>query len=370
MKGIDHPYWTSRKGNAVRFAMWHRRRSHAAPFLREIAKRHGEGLTAAAAEFEKETALLAELLTFLGPQADEAAHWVPANVARAAKLVEAAGRHHEAGMAAIRKAIASPLLDSLDALAKMDADALQKEVAGPNALVAEAALARLVALAPKDLDARLAALWTSLPEARKDLADGPIHRQILFALSHLDTPAATEAIGRAVFFAGKGDDVPHAVARWAAEMYWKRRGAEGRDVWLKAMDSEVPHVADLGVRYVGKTGDKSLLPKLKGRKGASASFARALLGDEAGWEELFAALAEPEWVPAAKLLIEAGAPAEPRVIARLKDPNPQVLTACAIVLSRMGSAAALEPLKATVDAHPEIPRIKQAYDDLQKRLAK
>ncbi len=368
--GIDHPYWTSRKGNAVRFAMWHRRRAQAGPFLREIASRHPDGLLTAAGELERETVALAQVVAILGPDAPEAAHWEGANVERVAALLGEAERCHAAGITAIKAAIKSPLLDKLAALGTMDPDALAREVQGPHGIVAEAALARLVALAPQDLDARLAALWDQAPAVRKELADGPIHRQILFALSHLDTPVATEAIGKAVSFSGAGDDVPHAVARWAAQLYWTRRGAAGVAVWLAALDSNVPHVAELGIKYVGKTGDRALLPRLAGRTGPAAAYARAMLGDEAGWTELFGALGGPDWVASAKLLIEVGAPAQPRLIAALEHAEGQPLVACAIVLSRMGDAAALAPLEAAAAKHPAIPRLAVAVTDLRRRVGK
>jgi HEAT repeat protein len=57
----------------------------------------------------------------------------------------------------------------------------------------------------------------------------------------------------------------------------------------------------------------------------------------------------------------------PRLIPRLRDSNPQVVTAAGIILSRMGSEAALAPLEGAAKAHREIPRLTTAVEDLRKR---
>jgi len=366
--GIDHPYWTSRAGNAVRFALWHERRRHAAPYLRAIAGAFGEtaaaSLREAAGEFEKETALLGELTALLPPGGDEKAHWEEKNIARAEELLAGAGAHYAAGVDALQRVADVDFA----AFATRDADALRKLVADRNQLVSEEALAALVALAPDDLDARLAALFDSEPDERKEMGDGPIHRQILFALAGIDSEAATDAIGRAVFFEGRCDAVPTAVSRWAAQLYWTRKGAAGRALFLRALDSKTPHVVDQGLEYLGRCGDPADLARLKGFPRPAAYAARILLGDDAAYADLVAGLRTDGWYDAYSRLRALGPRIEPHVLPYLESDDPRVVHYVAILLSRVGTEKSLEPLERAVAKYPSAQRLRQALEDLRGRL--
>jgi len=352
----------------VRIAMWLKRRSFAAPYLREIASHHDDavkrGLLAAADHFEAECPNLEAISNVIPVSAPESVHWDEGNIAKVAKLLAAAEGEHRRGVEALESG-----LGAFNVGAK-DADGLEKRVVEGNGPVAEAALAALVALAPKDLDVRLARLWDAAPDAKKELADGPIHRQILFALDGLKTDAATEAIGRAVFFEGKGDDISPAVSRWAAEMYWARKGKAGRAVWEKAIDSQVEHVRVVASKYIGRLGDTALLPKVKEIANANAYYARVLLGDEGGWDLLAKELGGERPTQAYLLLVELGAPAEAHVLSLLDDANAKVVVAAAVTLSRVGTETSLEPLSKCAKAHPEVARLAKAVEDLKKRLGK
>jgi len=366
--GIEHPYWTSRKGNSYRIATWHKRRASAAPYLREIAPHHDGAAQAAmegaAAEFEAECAELKAVLDRIPQGCDEAKHWGAANEKAMAERLLAAGERHRKGVEALEKALGAG-----GVLAK-DADEAERLVVDGNGIVAEQALAELVRLAPKDLDARLAHLWGAVPDAKKEMADGPIHRQILYALDKVQTDVATEAIGKAIFFEGKGDDVNWAITRWAAEMYWARNGKDGRALWEKAIESSLPHVREYASPYIGRIGDKELLSTVRDLPFSGAYFSRILLGDETGWAPLIAELGgqKPTW--AYLLLVELGAQGEPRLLPMLDDANPNIAIGCAVVLSRVGTEASLAPLEKCAKAHAELPRLQRALDDLRKRLGK
>lgn len=368
VSGIDHPYWNSRKGNSVRFAIWAKRRSFAATYLREIASHHDEAvktrLLAAADAFEREVPQLDAIVQVLPVSAPEEVHCDKGNIIEVRTRLAAAEAEHTKGVEALELA-----LGAFDVGAK-DADGLERRVIEGNGTVAESALAALMKLAPADLDARLARLWTACPDAKKEGADGPIHRQILFALDTLKTDLATEAIGRAVFFEGKGDDVSPAVSRWAAEMYWARRGKAGRAVWEKAIDSTVEHVRVIAAKYVGRLGDAALLPKVAAIANANAYYARILLGDEGGWDALAKELGGERPTQAYLLLVELGAPSEAHVLPLLGDANPAVMAGAAVTLSRVGTEASLDALSKCAKAHPEVPRLGKALDDLKRRLAK
>ncbi len=374
--GIAHGYWTSRLGNGTRLGLWRKRRSHAAPFLRAIAPRHAESirpaLLRAAEAFERETGILQELTVTL-PAGEEAPHWREDRIATARALLARAEAAHRLAMEALAEAVPGGLAAEVRAtLASRDAEDLQRRVGHPHTLVAEAALTALVRLAPPDLDARLAALWDLPAESRKTGADGPIHRQILFALARLDTPVATDAIGRAVLFEGKGDDVPRAICRWAAEMTWKRRGVDARDLFVRAFESASPVVRAAAVPYLGRLGDRALLPRLQGVPGPEAALARALLGEAAAVKELFAALAGDQWYGAYTGLLELGAAVEAESRSRLEagPSSSQALTLLGILISRVGGPDSLEALRKAAAAHPEIPRLAKAVKDLEERLSK
>jgi len=366
--GIDHGYWTSRKGNAERFEMWAERRKHAAPWLRSVAKRRGEEdaarLRRAADLYERESRVLGELSALLPKGGDEKAHWEESNVVRAeALLAKAEALHRRAlpELEAVAGGAAAPIRTK-------DPDALQRRVREGDYLEALEALDALVRLAPEDLDRRLAKLFESCPDARKDLSDGPIHRQLLWALEDLDSEVATAAIGRAVFFPGESDAVKPAISRWAAEIYWRRKGKEGREVFLKALDSDVPHVVAHGLKYCGKTGDPELLPRIREFDRPAAWHARVLLGDETAYPKLFEGLAAKEWWKCYTPLRELGARVEEHAFPFLEHANPQVVVYTAILLSRVGTAASKGPLERTIGRHPGIGRLKQALTDLEKRL--
>jgi len=369
---IDHRYWTTRKGNALRYALWAERRRHAAPYLKEIAPHFPEKdrahLLTAARSFEHEAATLAKLVEMFPVGGDESAHWQEKNIRRAEAMLAAAETHHEAGMKALQAAVRV----DFSPFATKDADKLEALVRDRNLLVSEAALAALVKLAPPDLDLRLARLMAEEPDEKKELADGPIHRQLLFALAKLDSAVATEAIGRAVFFAGKSDGqfVRNAVSNWAAEIYWKRTQKRSRDLFAKALDSDVPHVVDNGIKYLGRSGDESLLPKLAKFATPAAYQTRIRLGDETAWPLLIAGLATPEWFASYSLLRELGATVEPHVFPYLESENPAMVTCVAALLSRVGTEKSLPLVTKAVADHPDIPRIKQALDDLRSRLEK
>ena len=366
--GIDHPYWTSRKGNSYRIATWYKRRSNAGQYLLDIAPRHEgavkEAMISAAAEFEAECQELSVVLALIPPGCDERVHWLEGNDTKMAERLLAAGERHRKGVEALEKALGA------GAAAAKDADTAEKLVVDGNGILAEQALAELVRLAPKDLDVRLARLWAAVPDAKKEMADGPIHRQILYALDKVNTDVATEAIGKAIFFEGKGDDVNWAITRWAAEMYWARKGKDGRALWEKAIASPLPHVREYASPYVGRIGDEALLPLVKDLPFSGAYFSRILLGDETGWAPLIGELGgqKPTW--AYLLLVELGAQAEPRLLPMLDDANPNISIGCAVVLSRVGTEASLAPLEKCAKAHAETPRLKRALDDLKKRLGK
>lgn len=321
-------------------------------------------MLAAAAAFDADFAELKAVLDRIPPGCDESVHWDPANEKAMGEHLTSAGVRHQKGVEALEKALGAGMA------AAKDADEAEKLVVGGNGIVAEQALAELVRLAPKDLDARLARLWDAVPDAKKEMADGPIHRQILYALDKVNTDVATEAIGKAVFFEGKGDDVNWAITRWAAEMYWSRKGKDGRALWEEAIASPLPHVREYASPYVGRIGDKDLLPLMKDLPFSGAYFSRILLGDETGWTPLIAELGgqKPTW--AYLLLVELGADGEPRLLAMLDDPNLNIAVGCAVVLSRVGTEASLAPLETCAKAHPELPRLQRAVSDLKKRLAK
>lgn len=321
-------------------------------------------MLAAAAEFESECAEMKLVLDRIPPGCDESVHWDAANEKAMAERLLVAGARHLKGVMALEKALGG------GATTAKDADEAEKLVVSGNGIVAEQALAELVRLAPKDLDARLARLWDAVPDAKKEMADGPIHRQILYALDKVNTDVATEAIGKAVFFEGKGDDVHWAITRWAAEMYWARKGKDGRALWEKAIASPLPHVREYASPYVGRIGDKALLPLVKDLPFSGAYFSRILLGDETGWAPLIGELGgqKPTW--AYLLLVELGAAGEPRLLPMLDDPNPNIAVGCAVVLSRVGTEACLAPLEKCAKAHPELPRLQRALADLKKRLGK
>lgn len=367
---IDHPYWTSRAGNALRFALWHERRRHAAPYLRMIAPHFDEAdakrLRAAADSFEKETAALAELTALLPIGGDERAHWEEENIAAAEKLLGEARVRDEAGMAALEEVVRV----DFGVFANADADALQKLVADDDLLVSEAALSGLVRLAPEDLGQRLAALFASEPDARKKRADGPIHRQILWALSHVEGAAATEAIGKAVFFPGESDAVPEAISGWAAELLWDRKGKESRERFLSALDSEIPHVVNLGLKYVGRCGNPEDLARLKELDLPAAYAARIRLGDETAYPALFAVLATPAWWEAYSSLRDLGPRVEPHAIPMLNSPDPRVVHYVGILLSRVGTKKSVAPLEKACAKYPGAGRLRQALEDLKKRIGK
>jgi HEAT repeat protein len=250
-----------------------------------------------------------------------------------------------------------------------DPDALQELVGDPDQLRAEAALAALVRLAPKDLDRRLAELFRTLPDARKEMGDGPIHRQLLFALSHLDTPVATEAIGRAVFFPGESDAVPPAISRWAAEMYWERAGKQGREVWVEALDSETPHVLDQGLYHLGLIGDPEDVPRLGEFERPAAYEARIRLGDDSAYPDLVAGLSTPDRYDSYSRLRALGPRVEPHVLPFLEGDDPVLTHFVGILLSRVGTEKSVEPLSRAVERYPAAARLRQALEDLKKRLA-
>ena len=367
---IDHRYWTTRKGNALRYALWHERRRHAAPYLREIAPHFGKADSAhlgrAADAFEKETALLKQLTDLLPVGGNEKAHWDEGNITRAEKLLLGALEHHEAGIAAIQAVVHV----DFSPFATKDADALEKLVAAKQLLTSEAALAALVKLAPKDLDARLARLMATEADEKKERADGPIHRHLLFALAKLDSEIATEAIAEAILFPGQSDDVSPAVSNWAAEIYWERKGKAGKDVFVRALVSDTPHVVDQGIKYLGMTGDKSVLPVLLKFEKPAAYYARIQLGDEAAWPLLIRGLSAPNWFESYGRLRELGSAVEPHVFPYLEDENPQVLTAVAALLSRVGTEKSLPLVAQTAARNPENARVAQALSDLKQRLGK
>jgi len=367
---IDHRYWTSRKGNALRYALWAERRSHAGPYLREIAPHFGEKdgahLMKASASFVLEAAVLAKLAGMFPVGGDEKPHWDETNIKRAEEHLAEAEVHYEAGIAAIQAAVRVDFTP----FETKDADKLEKLVTDRNLLVSEAALAALVTLAPPDLDLRLARLMADEPDEKKEMADGPIHRHILFALARLNSAVATEAIGKAVFFAGASDAVAPSVSKWAAEIYWKRTKEGSRDRFVRALDSEVPHVVDLGIKYLGMSGDESLLPKLARFETPAAYQARIRLGDETAWPLLVKGLATPAWYASYSRLRELGAKVEPHVFPYLEDENPVLVTYVAALLSRVGTQRSLPLVTKAVADHPENARIKQALDDLRKRLEK
>ena len=368
MTGVDHPYWTSRKGNATRFALWHERRSHAAPYLEAIADSHGEPaaslLRKAAEAFAAETAVLGKLTDLLPVGVDEKAHWDESNIRQAEALLKTALDRHGGGMELLAAAVGF----DLKAYETTDADALQKLVADRNVLVADLALARLVALGPDDLDRRLAALWESEADARKEMADGPIHRQLLFALARLDSEIATEAIGRAILFQGGSDDVPIAITRWAARIYWDRKGKAGVQAYLDALESDAPHVQDQGLTYLGRTGDASLLPRMQGIERPAAYHARILLGDDTAYPALIEVLRTRDWYAAYSLLRESGERSEDPALEYLGDDDQQFVTYVAALLSRIGTAKSIPALEKTVAKHPDNERIRQALGDLRERL--
>jgi len=365
---IDHRYWTSRAGNSLRYALWHERRRHAAPYLREVASHFGEAdgahLRNAANAFERETALLKQLTDLLPEGVDENSHWDAANIKQAEKLLADALVEHEAGIAAIQAAVRV----DFSAFRTKDAQALENLVAGKHLLTSEAALAALVKLAPNDLDVRLARLMASEPDEKKQMADGPIHRHLLFALAAIDSDVATEAIGKAILFPGKSDAVAPAVSNWAAEIYWKRKGKEGRAVFVKALDSGTPHVVDQGIKYVGLCGDKSVLPRLAKFETPAAYQARIRLGDATAWTPLIEGLSTAQWFASYSRLRELGPAVEPHVFPYLKHRNPAVVTYVAALLSRVGTAKSLPLIEKTVSRNPGNARIRQALSDLKKRL--
>lgn len=364
---IQHGYWTSRKGNAARFEMWAERRKHAAPWLRSIAKRHGTAnavrLDRAAAALERDAKLLAELSALLPRGGDEKAHWDESNMAKAEELLAKAETLHGLALAEL-DAVAG-----FSPLATKDPAALQKIVVEGDYVDALAALDALVRLAPKDLDRRLADLFASCPDERKELADGPIHRQLIFALEKHDSDVATEAIGKAVSFPGLSDAVKPAISKWAAEMYWARKGKEGNEVFVKALDSKVGHVVEHGLKYCGMTGDESLLPRIKEFDLPAAWIARVVLGDESAYPKLFEGLGGPAWRKSYFPLRELGAQVEKHAFPFLENENEQTAVYTAILLSRVGTKASVEPLKKTIERLPENGRLKQALADLEKRLA-
>lgn len=366
--GIDHPYWTSRKGNSLRYALWAERRKHAGPYLREIAPRFPERerslLLKAATEFEKEAGYLAKLAERFPVGSAESGHWGEDNEMQAMELLALAEMNFAEGvnwLAVVAQVDFSPFETK-------DADALEKLVTSDDILTSEAALAALAKLAPKDLDVRLARLMTSEPDVKKMGADGPIHRHLLFALAKLDSDIATDAIGEAVFFAGESDAVKPAVSKWAAEIYWERRGAAGKNLWLKALDSEVPHVRAAGLKYLGMCGDKAVLPKLAKCEEPAAYQARIRLGDDTAWAPLVAGLGTPAWYASYSLLRELGPAVEPHVFPYLEDDNQAIVVYVSALLSRVGTEKSLPLLEKTVAANPDIPRIAQALADLKKRL--
>ena len=367
---IDHRYWTTRTGNALRYALWHERRRHAAPYLREIAPHFNQGdgahLREAANAFEKETALLKQLTDLLPVGGEEKAHWEEGNIQKAERLLLDALGHHERGIAAIQAAVRV----DFSPFATKDADALETLVTDKHLLTSEAALAALVKLSPKDLDVRLARLMAGEPDEKKEMADGPIHRHLLFALAAIDSDVATEAIGRAIFFAGKSDAVVQAVSNWAAELYWARRGKAGNDVFVKALDSDTPHVVAQGIKYLGVSGDKTALPHLAKFKTAAAYQARIRLGDTAAWPLLIEGLSTPAWFESYSRLRELGPIVESHVFPYLEDENPAVVTYVAALLSRVGTEKSLPLVEKTVERNPENTRIRQALFDLKERLAK
>jgi hypothetical protein len=366
---IPHGYWTSRKGNSSRFSLWAAQRRHAAPYLREIAKHHGQKaqtyLEIAAREFAVESEYLDQLTALLPVGVDEQSHWEEANMAKAEDLLGKASVHHMSGMAALEK------------VAKVDrswlltrsADNLQQAIAGDDLWRAEEALAALVNLSPPDLDQRLAALFLSEPDVRKRHADGPIHRQILWALAKLDSDVATDAIRDAIFFPGKSDAVPRAVSNWAGELYWERRGKLGVETYLRATKSEIPHVVDTGLKYIGRCGDKSVLPKLMGFEKPAAYEARILLGDDRAWPLLIQGLGTPEWFDSYSRLRAMGAKAEEWVIPFATSKNPQLARNSTLLLSRIGTEKSLPVIRAAIARNPDDARLKQALSDLEALIA-
>jgi len=366
---IDHFYWTTRKGNALRYSMWAERRRHAAPYLRAIAGNHGTEARAylenAAEEFAMDAQFLAELTRLLPVGIDDQAHWDKTNIEKAEELLGKASVHHRSGMAALQKVAQVDFAP----IEKGTADELVAAVAGNDHLTAEAALAALVKLNPDDLDVRLAALFVSEPDIRKDRADGPIHRQIIWALAKCDSDVATEAIGQAIFFPGKSDAVAPAISGWAAELYWERKGKDGRAVFVKALDSETPHVVDAGLKYLGLCEDKSVLPLLEKFEKPAAYEARIRLGDESAYPLLIAGLGTPAWFDSYSRLRAMGSQVEEHVFPFTTNANPQLAFYATVLLSRIGTEKSLPYLKASIERQPGNARLEQALADLKRRIA-
>jgi hypothetical protein len=372
VEGIPHGYWTSRKGNATRYMLWYERRKHAAPWIRGIMKRFGEDeqmyLTGAARWFETDSDTLKVLRTLLSPETEETAHWEEENIRKAEHLLRSAAENYQAGIKDLQ-VVADVDFSRFET---KDADALQKIVMEGDYLDALMALDALMKLEPKDLDRRLADLFENVPTKHKELADGPFQRQLIFALAQVDTDVATEAIGQAIFFPGETDAPPvkYAISKWAAEIYWKRKGKSGKAVFVKALDSEVPHVVEHGLKYCGMTGDKSLLPRIREFDQPAAWHARVLLGDDSAWPLLFKGLAAPQWWKSYYALRDTGAKCEKHAFPFLEDENPQIVVYTAIVLSYVGTEASVAPLEKAIAANPENARLKKALADLKKRLEK
>lgn len=273
----------------------------------------------------------------------EETYWERDRVARVqARLLEAANLHREA----IRLLGAPPTLPA-------DADALEKLVGHEDTLVAEAALVRLAALRPSDLDRRLARLLDTLPDVAKAGADGPIHRQILWALDKLPSDVATDAIGRAIFFEGKSDAMPGAVSTWAAQMFWRRRGKAGRGVLLQAFDARRESVLE----FLGHLEDASLVERLKGFDHPGAYASRCRLGDDSAFAPLIEKFANR--YAGRRLLCELGPRAEKFLLPYLD--HPKLAAPVAEVLVRVGGESSIAALE-------KRPQFAEALRKLRKRL--
>jgi HEAT repeat protein len=406
--------------NPVRIAMWKKRRWSAVQYVYGLSKsqpgKHRSDLARAYPFLLLEHQKFLEPLSALYPVGqDPAAARDPDRIAKAQKLLREAQSAHRAAMKALYRAavadldLPEALREILEAPAepspertKAYLEGIGHELAGirvlcalrlgdgpadpavvtalvlhvddPHLLVAEAALASLVRLSPPELSETLAGLMGSCPrETRKELADGPIQRQILFALAGQEDEAATTAIAEAILDDGALDDVPPAISRWAATLLRERLGEKAKPALLRAFESDVPHVREHALFHLVDLGAKEVLPALKERTDPASLTARVRLGDETALATLFAHLEDPDRSvrsAAVNGLMSLGPTIEPKVLERIAaGGSVRLLANCGYVLSAVGTEKSIPVLEELAKRQGVAPHATRALQMLKARLA-